>query len=217
MFRDRTEAGKALAKKLACYKNDASVIILGLPRGGVAVAAEVAKALHAPLDLLLVRKLGLPENPELAMGALALPSTCVLNDDIIKLYDVQQASLDRVIAREKTVLQERNALYRENRPPPEVRGKTVILVDDGIATGADMRAALNATKAQNPDKVIVAVPIAPEEALLPLRTQADAIFCLEKPSLFMGVGQIYENFEQVPDETVIAFMKDAKKRQSKDN
>ena len=196
-----------MAERLAQYKDNDSVIVLGLPRGGVCLADEVAKVLRAPMDLLLVRKLGTPQNPEVAMGAIALPSTHVMNQDVIQSYGLSKEDIDCIIAREEKVLHYRNELYRENKPQPDVRNKIVILVDDGIATGADMRAAITAIKAQHPEKIVVAVPIAPEDALPAIRALADEVLCLNTPSPFLAVGQGYWDFEQVSDDEVIAVMK----------
>lgn len=206
LFSDRREAGRLLAKELSAYREKDNVIVLALPRGGVPVALEVARTLRAPLDLMLVRKLGLTGQEEFAMGAIALPDICVLNDEVIKNAFVSQEDIDWVVEQESRELLRRNRLYRNDAPPPELKGRTVILVDDGMATGVDMRAAVCAAAAQQPLRIVVAVPIASKESLLALEQQADEVVCLHAPLMFFAVSQAYEDFEQMSDEEVLTLL-----------
>jgi putative phosphoribosyl transferase len=199
-----------LAKKLSGLVNKDNVIVLALPRGGVPVAFEVAAALHAPLDLMLVRKLGMPGQEELAMGALALPDICVLNQDIIQGALVSQEEIDRILAEESKELLRRNRLYRGDEPPPNLKGQIVILVDDGVATGANMRAAINAVVQQHPSRVVVAVPVASEQAIDLLKQYADDVICLQIPAVFFSVGQAYDVFSPTSDEEVLTLLKEAR-------
>ena len=205
------EAGKILAKKLSAYRSNDNVIVLALPRGGVPVAYEVAKALHAPFDLMLVRKLGVPGQEEVALGAIALPDICALNASIIKNSSVSQEDVDRVIEEETKELLRRNRIYRNDAPPPILKDKIVILIDDGMATGADMRAALMAARMQKPLQIVVAVPIAPKDTLLELQQSADDVVCLYTPLPFFAVGQAYEDFSQTSDDEVLALLKKEKR------
>lgn len=209
-FHDRHEAGKSLAKKLSPYMERDDVLVLALPRGGVPVAFEVAQALRAPLDLMLVRKLGVPEQPELAMGALAMPDICVFNHDIILNAQVAQEDIDRVIARETTELSRRNRHYRNGEPPPDVKDRVIILVDDGAATGATMHAAISAVAQQMPLRVIAAIPVASEQAYEMLSQRADEVACLQVPEPFFGVSRFYEEFEQTTDEEVMELLEHAR-------
>lgn len=205
-FADRTEAGKMLGEALSDYAGKTDVIVLGLPRGGVPVAYEVAKALAAPLDLWLVRKLGVPGQEELAMGAMAGKDTRVLNQEIINLLNIDQASLNATIVKEQAELERRNRLYRQGMPPPDIQGKTIILVDDGLATGATMRASIVSLRHAGAARIIVAVPVAAASASEKIRKEADEVVCLYMPEPFYGVGQWYDDFSQTTDEEVLALL-----------
>jgi predicted phosphoribosyltransferase len=201
-FADRREAGRALAERLAAYAGRPDVLVLGLPRGGVPVAYEVARALRAPLDVFLVRKLGLPGREELAMGAIATGGGVLLNDEVVQALGVPEEVIEAVAAAERRELQRREQLYRDRRPTPDVRGKTVILVDDGLATGTSMRAALRALGRQGPGRLIVAVPVGAAETCEELHGEADEVVCARAPCPFYSVGQWYEDFTQTSDEEV---------------
>jgi predicted phosphoribosyltransferase len=200
-FRDRREAGRVLAGQLARYRDDPQVVVLGLPRGGVPVAFEVAQALHAPLDVFVVRKLGLPGHEEFAMGAIASGDVRVDNPDVAPLA-VPQALVDRVLARERAELARRETLYRGDRPPLALRGRTVILVDDGLATGTSMRAAVAAVRLSAPGRLVVAVPVAAAETCRALQFEADEVVCARTPEPFMAVGAWYDDFAQTSDSEV---------------
>jgi putative phosphoribosyl transferase len=204
-FADRLDAGRKLAEALAAYK-DQHPIILALPRGGVPVAAEVAKAFGAPLDLILVRKLGVPDQPELAMGALVggRAPIIVRNDDVIRHTGVDEAEFARVCAREQAEIERRRQRYLGPRSHPEVNGRVVIVIDDGLATGATMRAALRATRARGPQRLVLAIPVAPTAALAAMREEADEIVCLETHDYFGAIGFYYRDFSQTSDEEVMA-------------
>lgn len=206
LFKDRTEAGQLLAEALKSYQHQPNIVVLALPRGGVPVAFEVAQALHAPLDVLLVRKLGAPCNEELAIGAIAHGNIRVLNEDTIDHLHVSQNWINSVTERERTEIERREKLYREGRTPMEVKGKTVILIDDGVATGATIIAALQTLRTQNPEQIIVAVPVAPPSICDQLARAADAVICLVTPEWFYGVSQWYEDFSQTSDEDVIMLL-----------
>jgi predicted phosphoribosyltransferase len=202
IYRDRTEAGKHLAAQLAHYANRDDLVVLALPRGGVPVAYEVAKALNAPLDIFLVRKLGVPGYEELAMGAIATGGVRVLNDDVVESLSIPADVIDSVAAAELRELERGERAYRGNRPEPEVRGKTVILVDDGLATGSTMRAAAAALRQQNPARIIVAVPVSAPQICDEYRMGVDEIVCAITPEPFYGVGRWYKDFSQTTDEEV---------------
>ena len=201
-FHDRREAGRLLAQKLQAYAGRPEVLVLALPRGGVPVAAEVAQALGAPLDVFLVRKLGVPGHEELAMGAVASGGLGVLNADVVSGLRIPESVIRTVAAREQQELVRREELYRGDRPPREVRGRTVILVDDGLATGATMLAAIRALKQQPPARVVVAVPTASAETCEALKAEADEVICGITPEPFVAVGQWYEDFSQTSDAEV---------------
>jgi erythromycin esterase-like protein/predicted phosphoribosyltransferase len=201
-FRDRSDAGRLLASKLAAYANHPDVLVLALPRGGVPVAYEVARALGAPLDVFLVRKLGVPGHEELAMGAVATGGVRVLNDQVVHALHIPDYVIDAVAAQEQQELARRERLYRGGRPPPDVRGRTVILVDDGLATGATMHAAIKALRLLQPDRLVVAVPTAAPEACEALRAEVDEVICAITPEPFYAVGLWYEDFSQTTDEEV---------------
>ena len=203
LFRDRREAGRLLAEKLAAYANRPDVLVLALPRGGVVpVGYEVARALSAPLDVFVVRKLGVPGYEELAMGAVATGGVRVLNDQLVERLGIPESLIDAVAARERQELARRERLYRGNRPPPDVRGRTVILVDDGLATGATMYAAIEALRQQNPARIVVAVPTASPETCEKMKTKADGVICAITPEPFHAVGRWYRDFSQTTDEEV---------------
>jgi putative phosphoribosyl transferase len=201
-FRDRTEAGRLLGERLGDLARRTDVVVLALPRGGVPVGRQVARALGAPLDVFLVRKLGLPAQPELAMGAIASGGTQVLNDDLVRGLRLGADVIERVAERERAELERRERLYRDERPFPELAGRTVVLVDDGLATGATMRAAVEAVRTRGPDRVAVAVPAAPPHSLGELEPHVDGLAWLIAPEPFQAVGAWYEDFREVPDDEV---------------
>ena len=202
LFRDRTEAGRILAGELAGYAGRSDVVVLALPRGGVPVAYQVARALGAPLDVFLVRKLGLPGHEELAMGAIASGGIRLINEDVVDAYRVSDAQIAAVTATEQRELERRERLYRDNRPLPSLRDRTVILVDDGLATGATMRVAVLALRHQSPARIVVAVPVAAAETCDDFQAIVDDVVCAETPSPFYAVGLWYEDFTQTTDDEV---------------
>jgi predicted phosphoribosyltransferase len=201
-FTDRKEAGRNLAEALSAYADKKDVLVLALPRGGVPVAYEVAKSLHVPMDLWIVRKLGVPGHEELAMGALAGGGLYVLNDEVIDLLRIGRNIIDDVMAHEKEELERRNRLYRQGRPPPDVEGKTVIVIDDGLATGATMRAAVISLRQAGATRIIVAVPVGAPSTCEDLEEEADKVICLFTPEPFYGVGVWYDDFSQTMDKEV---------------
>lgn len=201
-FRDRTEAGRVLAKHLAAYAHRPDVLVLALPRGGVPVAYEVARALDAPLDVFLVRKLGMPGHEEFAIGAVASGGVRILNQDAVRSFNLTRAEIEAITVEARVELERRERRYRGDRPPPEIAGRTVILVDDGLATGASMRAAVEAVRAEHPRGIVVAVPTAAPETCDELAAEVDDIVCVITPDPFYAVGLWYERFEQVTDEEV---------------
>jgi putative phosphoribosyl transferase len=201
-YADRSQAGQLLAKTLPGYANKLNVWVLGLPRGGVPVAYEVAKALQAKLDVLIVRKLGTPGHTELAMGAIASGGGRVLNQDVLTLAHITPEQIEQVEAEQQAELQRREQAYRGSRPFPALKDKTVILVDDGLATGATMKAAVASVKAMQPAKLIVAVPVGPVDTVEELRAMADEVICLLTPPVFYAVGEWYQHFPQTSDDEV---------------
>jgi putative phosphoribosyl transferase len=201
-FRDRREAGRTLAERLESYRDRDGVLVLGLARGGVPVAWEIAAALHAPLDVFLVRKLGVPRWSELAMGALASGGGLVMNDNVISSLQVTDEQVREVIASETAELNRREQAYRGGRPMADPRGKIVILADDGIATGASMLAAVRALRAAGPQAIVVAVPVGPPPTCRELAREADDLVCATMPPGFEAVGQVYEDFHQVSEDEV---------------
>jgi putative phosphoribosyl transferase len=202
IFRDRTEAGKYLATKLLKYEDQPDVLVLALPRGGVPVAFEVARALRLPLDIFLVRKLGVPGHEELAMGAISTGGVRVLNEDTVEYLRIPEHVIDSIAAEELKELKRRELAYRGNRPEPDVKGKTVILIDDGLATGSTIRAAAQALRQQQPARIVVAVPVSAPETCDEYRIGVDEIICAVTPEPFLGVGMWYLDFSQTTDDEV---------------
>jgi len=209
MFHDRAHAGRLLAKKLASYANREDVLVLGIPRGGVPVASEVARALHAPLDVLLVRKLGTPGQRELAMGAIASGGIRILNQQLIAELGISEEQLAETIAAQESELQRREQLYRGVRPGISVQGKITILVDDGIATGSSMLAAIDALRMLQPKAIVVAVPVAPSRGVEQIQNVVDKFICLLEPHWFLGIGEFYENFSPTEDSDVRGLLEGA--------
>jgi putative phosphoribosyl transferase len=201
-YKNRSQAGSELAEALQPYANRPDVLILALPRGGVPVAYEVAKALNTPLDLMLVRKLGLPGREELAVGAIATGGIRVLNTAVVEGLAISEAQIERIAAAELQELRRREKAYRGESPSAEVQGRCVILIDDGLATGATMQAAIAAIRQQRPAEIVVAVPVAPPDTVALLRAQANAVICPATPEPFLGVGRWYEDFTQITDAEV---------------
>jgi predicted phosphoribosyltransferase len=208
-FRDRREAGRRLAAQLAAYAHRPDVIVLALPRGGVPVGYEVARALDAPLDVFLVRKLGVPGHEELAMGAVATGGMRVLNEQVVQGLRIPDHVIAAVAVKEEHELRRRERLYRGDRPPPDVRGRTVILVDDGLATGATMLAAAEALRRQQPARIVVAVPTGSPDTCDALREHVDEVVCAVTPEPFHSVGLWYQDFSQTTDDEVRALLADA--------
>ena len=208
-FADRVRAGEALARALDAWRGVTGILVLALPRGGVPVAFEVAKALGAELDLLLVRKLGTPGNPELAMGAIAAGGIRILNPEIVAALAIPEEAIEAETTREARELERRAQAYRGERAMPTLAGRTLILIDDGIATGATMRAAIAALRSQQPREIVVAVPVAPPDTVAVLRHEADEVVCLATPEPFGAIGRFYQDFAQVSDDEVRALLKRA--------
>lgn len=202
IFKDRAEAGRDLAGWLSNLAGRNDVIVLALPRGGIRVAFEVAEALGAPLDVFLVRKLGVPGQEELAMGAIASGGVRVLNDDVVSWFGISDEIIESVAARERREMERRERLYRGNRPTPDISGRTVILVDDGLATGTTMRAAVAALRVHRPARIVVAVPTAPPDACDTVGAEVDEIICATTPEPFWAVGAWYDDFPQTSDQEV---------------
>jgi putative phosphoribosyl transferase len=213
-YRNRAEAGRRLAAQLIAYANRPQVVVLALPRGGVPVAFAVAQALHAPLDVFLVRKLGFPGHEELAIGAIATGGVRVLNEDVVHTFHIPDAVIEAVTTQEQQELERRERCYRDDRPPLDVRGYTVILVDDGLATGATMRAATVALRQRHPARIVVAVPIAASTTCEEFRAEVDDIICAVTPEPFYGVGLWYDDFSQTSDAEVRDLLARAAQRQA---
>jgi predicted phosphoribosyltransferase len=212
IFRDRKDAGNFLARKLTKYRNRDDVVVLALPRGGVPVAYEVAKALNAPLDIFLVRKLGVPGFEEYAMGAIAGGGIRVLNDTLVSQLDIPLEVVDEVTAREFTELERRERLYRGARNPLDVTGRTIIVVDDGMATGSTMRAAVRALRKKNPRKIVIAVPVCEREICNSFKHEVDTVaICAMMPRPFNAVGIFYRNFAQITDAEVQRLLRSAQR------
>jgi predicted phosphoribosyltransferase len=207
-FPDRRAAGRELAERLRKYAGRDDVLVLALPRGGVPVAYEVAEALAAPLDLFLVRKLGTPGHRELAMGAIASGGVRVLNDDVVRWYAITPRAIEAVAQEEQRELERREHEYREGRPAQSAKGRTVILIDDGLATGSTMKAAVQAIKSQDPARVIVAVPVGARETCAELASIAAEVVCARTPEPFAAVGQWYVDFDQTDDDEVKQLLRD---------
>jgi putative phosphoribosyl transferase len=201
-FRDRSEAGRALARALSHYTRRDDVLVLALPRGGVPVGYEVAKELGAPLDVFLVRKLGVPGHEELAMGAIASGGVLVLDESVVRWLGINEGQIQETLARELDELRRREAAYRDGRPLPDLTGKTAILVDDGLATGASMQAAARAVRRHEPARIVIAVPVASRATCDRFREEVDEVVCAETPEPFYAVGNWYEDFSQTSDEEV---------------
>ena len=207
-FRDRHEAGQLLAKELATLRGHKDILVLGVPRGGVVVAYEVARALGAPLDVYITRKVGAPQNPELAIGAVASDGTLVLDHDLIERLGVPGTYVQEETARQRQEIKRRMAAYRGSRPAVELKGKTVILVDDGVATGATILASLRAIRTSQPARLILAVPVGPQDTIQALSGEADQVICLYMPDLFWAVGAFYAVFDQTSDAEVIQLLQE---------
>lgn len=205
-FRDRREAGMFLAKKLTAYANDPNVIVLGLSRGGIPVAYEVAQALGVQLDSYEVRKIGTPGHDELAMGAIGSGGAYYLNTDVIGALRISRDQIESVVTRERHELERREKLYRDSRLRPKLAGKTVILVDDGVATGSSMHAAVASLRLHDPARIVVAIPVAPVETLEDLRAEVDEVVCWSTPEPFFAVSAAYDEFGQVSDNEVRALL-----------
>jgi putative phosphoribosyl transferase len=212
IFTDRSEAGRRLAARLRKYANREDVMVLGIPRGGVPVAFEVAASLGVPLDVFVLRKLGVPEHEELAFGAIASGGVRILDTDIIQGLELSDLDIDLVTAAERKELERRERAYRSGRPPINVRGLTVIVVDDGIATGSSMLAAITALRELKPARIVIAVPVAPPTTCNRLRREVAELVCVEEPEGFYGVGQFYRDFSQVSDEAVNELLDRASRR-----
>ncbi|HEX6571967.1 MAG TPA: phosphoribosyltransferase family protein [Steroidobacteraceae bacterium] len=215
-FADRADAGRQLAKALAATVSERGAIVLGLPRGGVPVAAEIASELRLPLDVLCVRKLGVPFQPELAMGALASGGAIVRNEDVLATLPSAETAFARVLAAERAELERREHIYRGEAPPLDVRERLVVLVDDGLATGATMEAAVQALRALAPAAIVVAVPVGSREAVERIAAVADRVVCLHAPIYFGAVGSFYESFEQTGDSEVTEVLAAARRRREPD-
>jgi predicted phosphoribosyltransferase len=209
IFHDRADAGRVLARRLSRYANRPDVLVLALPRGGVPVAHEAARALNAPLDVFLVRKLGVPGQEELAMGAIATGGVRVLNEDVVRTLQIPDEVIDSVAEAQWRELERRERSYRDDRPLPDVCGRTVILIDDGLATGSTMRAAVAALRRQRPARIVVAVPVASASTCEDLRNEVDEVVCSQTPDPFYAVGSWYEDFTQTSDAEVHALLEQA--------
>lgn len=202
LFQDRREAGKALAQELAALKGKPGLLVLGIPRGGVVVGHEIARALDAPLDVYITRKIGAPHNPELAIGAVASDGTLLIDHQLAKRLGVPQDYLDQEAERQKREIERRLAEYRGDRPPPELKDKVIVLADDGVATGATTLATIRAIRAQEPAELILAVPVGPRDSIETLRQEVDRLVCLHAPEIFWAVGAFYNVFDQTTDAEV---------------
>jgi len=215
IFRNREEAGEQLASRLVEYANREDVIVLGVPRGGVPIAFKVAEALNLPLDVFVLRKLGVPGREELAFGAIGSGGVRVLDRAIVEAIGLSKTAIEMVTQTEKTELLRRERIYRGGRPPLDLRGKTVILVDDGIATGSSLRAGVRALRQTKPASIVIAAPVAPPSAVNSLKSEVDDVVCVAVPEIFYGVGQFYKDFSQVKDEEVIELLDTAARQLGK--
>ena len=217
MFKDRKEAGRKLTEKLAKYTNEKDIIVLALPRGGVAIGAEIAKKIGASLDVIITRKIRFPGEPEFAIGAIAENGKVALDDQIVKRYNIAQSYLDEEICIQKAEIERRLIAYRGGEKLVFIKDKTVILVDDGVATGFTIIAAINALKDEGVKKLIVAVPVSPQDTFLKLKSLVDEIICLETPEVFLAIGDFYYDFEQLTDEEVMQLIQNDKKSRNSKN
>ena len=217
IFRNRAEAGQQLASRLGKYANRDDVIVLGVPRGGVPIAFEVATALNLPLDIFVLRKLGVPGHEELAFGAIGSGGVRVLDRQIVEAVGLSELVIELVTRAERAELARREQIYRGGRPPLDVRGKTVILVDDGIATGSSLRAGVRALRQMQPAAIVIAAPVAPRSTVNRLRREVDDVVCVEIPERFYGVGQFYHDFSQVSDEEVNELLDSASRQRVSSN
>ena len=215
LFKDRHQAGQILASRLMAYANRPDVVVLALPRGGVPVGYEVAKALNVPLDVFVVRKLGVPGHEELAMGAIASGGVRVLNDEVVAALGIPPYMIDLITQREQRELERRDRDYRDGRPPLDVRGRTVILVDDGLATGSSMRVAAEALRQKQPAHIVVAVPVAAASTCREFESEVDEVICAATPEPFQAVGLWYQDFSQTSDEEVRELLRRANQRPAK--
>ncbi len=206
-FRDRTEAGRMLARRLRAYAGRSDVIVLGIPRGGVPVAFEVATELSAPLDVFVLRKLGVPGHEELAFGAVASGGARIVDREITEVLEISEPEIERVTANERNELMRRELAYRGGRPPLNLKGLTVIVVDDGIATGSSIRAGIQALRQLKPAKIVIGAPVAPQTTFNRLKSEVDDLVCVETPESFFAIGQFYEGFSQVTDREVVELLK----------
>ncbi|MCC7163943.1 MAG: phosphoribosyltransferase [Anaerolineae bacterium] len=206
-FRDRAEAGQALAARLRGYRGRPDVIVLGIPRGGVVVAEQIARALEAPLDVFVTRKIGAPVNEELAIGAVASDGSVLLDHNLIRQLHLSEREVERQRQAQMREIERRMALFRQNRAPPDLENKTVILVDDGIATGATVIVALRALRAMRPRRIVLAVPVAPGAIVSQLRAECDELVLLGAPEPFLAVGYFFEDFTQVTDQEVVNILR----------
>ncbi len=206
LFQDRREAGQALARELASFKGSSNLIVLGIPRGGVVVGHEIAKALGAPIDVYITRKIGAPHNPELAIGAVASDGTLIIDQQLVRRLGVDEDYIEEESKRQKDEISRRLSEYRGDRPSPQLAGKIVILVDDGVATGATTLVTIRAIKAQDPSELVLAVPVGPRDSIESLRQEVDKIVCLHAPEIFWAVGAFYNVFDQTSDAEVKALL-----------
>ena len=206
IFKNRREAGMRLASKLLHYKDRKDVLVLALPRGGVVVGFEIANLLHCPLDMIIIRKIGFPGQPELAIGAVSETGTVVLNEDIISTHDVTTDYIEREILKQKKEISRRMSVYRSGKSIPQLEEKIIILVDDGVATGATMKAAISTLKREKISKLVVALPVSSQEAEIEIKKTVDEWVCLETPELFMAISHYYQDFTQVNDNEVIELL-----------
>lgn len=211
IFRNRAEAGRELAKRLSAYADQPNVLVLGIPRGGVPVAFEVAARIHASLDVFIVRKLGVPGREELAFGAIASSGIRFLDSEIVEAVGIPETEIERITAKERQELERREHAYRGERGPIAVDGRTVILVDDGIATGSSVQVAITALRKMKPSRLVVAVPVAPVSTCRRLRPEVDDLVCVHAPEFFYAIGEFYEDFTQVSDQTVTELLHKAAK------
>jgi predicted phosphoribosyltransferase len=215
-FNDRIDAGKRLASALADFKSKDG-IVLAIPRGGVVVGFEIAKALSLPLDVIIPRKIGAPDNPELAIGAMTEDGTIILDENLVTYLGVPKAYVKEESKRQKTEIERRLQMYRQNEPYPNLKGRDVLVVDDGIATGSTMKAALASVKNRGAKTVAVAVPVGPPSTIQELKKQADKVVCLYTPEYFQAIGQFYEDFNQTSDDEVISLLKESRQMNHKKN